>query len=74
MMVPDCVKRLTTAYEDLKNKLSVRIFIRSLKNRICIEFEIINFCFKDAEDLNQTEEFKEAEKLNKEAQEILAAK
>lgn len=26
MMVPDCIKRLSTAYEDLKTKLAVKYF------------------------------------------------
>ncbi|CAF0771132.1 unnamed protein product [Brachionus calyciflorus] len=49
MMGPDCIKRLRTAYEDLKTKLS------------------------DCDDLNDSEEYKEATKQLMEAEKILEA-
>lgn len=47
MMGPDCVKRLTTAVEDLKTKMS------------------------DADDLKETEEYKEAAKHLADAEKVL---
>lgn len=71
MMIPDCLKRLVTATEDLRNKLAVCT---------CeLQFQIFNFYLKshlfiflkDVDDLGDIPEVQEANKQLQEAENML---